>query len=111
MTHTRSEIKAQIIRAGLTISALLRVLKEHYGWSGSISNLSNKLSRDSLRYREALDIADALGYEIVWRKRPVSRENEIAHFGAGRMESEKSTSESLQTRQPYGIIETALSND
>ena len=34
-----------------------------------ISNLSNKLQRESLRYVEAVQLADALGYEIIWKKR------------------------------------------
>ena len=38
-------------------------------WSDSVSNLSNKLQRESLRYVEAVQLADALGYEIVWQKR------------------------------------------
>ena len=44
-------------------------LSEDYGWSDSVSNLSNKLQRESLRYTEAVQLADALGYEIVWQKR------------------------------------------
>jgi hypothetical protein len=39
------------------------------GWSGSVPNLSGKLRRGSLRYGEAVELADALGYDIVWQKR------------------------------------------
>ena len=42
---------------------------DEHGWSDSVSNLSNKLQRESLRYVEAVQLADALGYEIVWQKR------------------------------------------
>ncbi len=35
----------------------------------SVSNLSNKLQRESLRYVEAVQLADALGYEIVWQRK------------------------------------------
>ena len=69
MKPTRNEIKAQIIRAGYTMTTLLAELKSRYGWSGSVSNLSNKLSRDSLRYREAAQIADVLGFDLVWLER------------------------------------------
>lgn len=69
MKPTRNEIKAQIIRAGYTMTTLLAELKNRYGWSGSVSNLSNKLSRDSLRYREAAQIADVLGYDLIWLER------------------------------------------
>ncbi|MFR6280567.1 MAG: LLM class flavin-dependent oxidoreductase, partial [Lacrimispora saccharolytica] len=30
-------------------------------------NLSGKLQRESLRYREAVELADVLGYELVWK--------------------------------------------
>lgn len=48
---------------------VLQILHEDYQWSRSLSNFSGKLSRGSLRYGEAVELAAALGYEIVWRKR------------------------------------------
>ena len=38
-------------------------------WSGSLSNFSGKLKRGTIRYSEVLDIADVLGYDIVWKKK------------------------------------------
>ena len=73
MTNTRNEIKAQIIRAGFTMQELLDRLHDDYGWSDSVSNFSNKLTRNSLRYREAIELADVLGYDLVWQKRKESR--------------------------------------
>ena len=35
----------------------------------SVPNLSDKLRRESLRYKEAVELADALGYDLVWQKR------------------------------------------
>ena len=32
-------------------------------------NLSNKLQRESLRYVETVQLADALGYDIIWGPR------------------------------------------
>ena len=49
----RNEIKSYIVRTGMT----------------SVPNLSGKLKRGSLRYGEAVELADALGYDIVWEKR------------------------------------------
>ena len=71
MNTTRNEIKAKIIGAGLTMQETLDRLHKQYGWSDSASNLSGKLQRDSLRYREALELADVIGYELKWvpRKR------------------------------------------
>ena len=65
----RNEIKAQIIRAGYTMQEVVDRLSEDYRWSDSVSNLSNKLQRESLRYVEAVQLADALGYDLVWQKR------------------------------------------
>ena len=73
MTNTRNEIKAQIIRAGFTMQELLERLHDDYGWSDSVSNFSNKLARNSLRYREAIELADVLGYDLVWQKRKEGR--------------------------------------
>ena len=48
---------------------VLDLLSDEHGWSDSVSNLSNKLQRESLRYTEAVQLADALGYDIVWQRR------------------------------------------
>ena len=69
MNNTRNEIKAHIVRAGFTMQEMLARLHDDYGWSDSISNLSAKLQRESIRYREVVELADALGYDIVWQKR------------------------------------------
>ncbi len=68
-TSIRNEIKAQIVREGLTMQQLVEQLSEEYGWSESVSNLSAKLQRESLRYIEAVQMADVMGYDLVWQKR------------------------------------------
>ena len=65
----RNEIKAQIVRAGFTMQEVLELLSDEYGWSNSVSNLSAKLQRESIRYKEVVELADVLGYDIVWQKR------------------------------------------
>ena len=65
----RNEIKVQIIRAGYTMQEVVDQLHDEYGWSDSVSNLSGQLQRGSLRYREAVELADVLGYDLVWQKR------------------------------------------
>ena len=62
----RNEIKAYIMRQGMTMQEVVDILADVYGWSDSVSNLSNKLQRESLRYKEAVQLADALGYDIQW---------------------------------------------
>ena len=56
-------------KPGFTMSELVEKLAEQYDWSPSVPNLSDKLRRESLRYREAVELADALGYDLVWQKR------------------------------------------
>ena len=67
--NIRNEIKAQIVRAGMTMQQVVDLLYDEYGWSDSVSNFSNKLARGSLRYEEAVQLAQVLGYEIVWKKK------------------------------------------
>ena len=67
--NVRNEIKAQIIRSGMTMQEVVDLLSTEYGWSDSVSNLSAKLQRGSIRYKEVLELADVLGYDIVWVKR------------------------------------------
>ena len=69
MMTVRNEIKAQIIRAGYTMQELVDRLHEEYGWSDSVSNLSGKLQRESIRYKEVMQLADVLGYDLIWQKR------------------------------------------
>ena len=48
----RAEIKSYIVREGLTIREVLEKLREKKGWSSSLSNFSDKLRRETIRYRE-----------------------------------------------------------
>ena len=68
-SNLRNEIKSYIVRTGCTMQEVVDLLSDEYGWSDSVSNLSNKLQRESLRYTEAVQLADVIGFEIVWRKR------------------------------------------
>ena len=65
----KNEIKSQIVRAGFTMQEIVDRLAEEYDWSDSVSNLSAKLQRESIRYKEVVELADVLGYDLVWVKR------------------------------------------
>jgi len=62
-------IKSYIVREGISMNELVERLHITHGWSKSVSNFSGKLGRETLRYSEAIDVADVLGYDIVWVKR------------------------------------------
>ena len=64
-----NEIKSIIVRSGMTMQQVVELLSDEYGWSDSVSNLSAKLQLESIRYKEVLELADVLGYELVWQKR------------------------------------------
>ena len=57
-------IKAKIIESGKTMSEVAEAIQ-----IGTLQNLSQKMSRETLKYTEAEKIAAACGYEIVWKKR------------------------------------------
>lgn len=65
----RNEIKAYIVRDGMTMGEVVTMLADAHGWSRSVPNFSSKLRRGSPRYHEAIEIADVLGYNVVWKKR------------------------------------------
>lgn len=67
--NVRNEIKAQIVRAGFTMQEVVDRLAAEYDWSDSVSNLSAKLQRESIRYKEVVELAAVLGYDLVWQKR------------------------------------------
>ena len=67
--NVKNEIKSIIVRSGMTMQQVVDLLSEEYGWSDSVSNLSAKLQRESIRYKEVVELADVLGYDIVWQKR------------------------------------------
>ena len=65
----RNEVKSYIVREGMTMCGLLERLSASRGWSRSRSNFSGKLKRGTIRYAEVKDIADELGFDIIWVKR------------------------------------------
>ena len=71
--NTRNVIKSILIREGMTMTEIVEKMANQYGWSASVPNFSGKLRRGSLRYQEAVELADALGYDIIWKRRKERR--------------------------------------
>lgn len=68
--RVRCEIKSYIIAAGYTQKEAVEACSmEFEKWSPSDSNFSNKLDKGTFRYLQAKQLAEILGYEIVWKKR------------------------------------------
>ena len=70
INHVRCEIKSYIVAAGYTQKEAVEACAAEYeNWSPSDSNFSNKLEKGTFRYLDARQLAEILGYEIVWRRR------------------------------------------
>jgi hypothetical protein len=65
----KNDIKSIIVQSGWTMSAIIEALNQKYDRTDTIQNLSNKLTRGTLRYSEAQEIAEIIGCEIKWVKR------------------------------------------
>jgi len=57
------------VQEGAAKGEAVRMLAAVHGWSASVPNLSDKLKRGALRYSEAIELADVLGCDLVWKKR------------------------------------------
>ena len=68
VNRVKCDIQSHIVAAGYTQKEAVDACSAEYGWSDSLSNFSAKLRRESLRYKDVLELADVLGYEIVWQK-------------------------------------------
>lgn len=60
-------IKGYIAQNNLSIRELHKRLVEKYNRDDSVQNFTNKVTRQTLKYNEILQIADVLGYEIIWK--------------------------------------------
>jgi hypothetical protein len=69
INRVRADVQAHIIAAGYNQKEAVEACAVEYGWSDSDSNFSTKLKDQTLRYKEVLELADVLGYEIIWRRR------------------------------------------
>lgn len=65
--ETRNEIKSYIVAKGWKMIDLVEALKD-YGIETTPQALSNKLSRDTIRYSEVKAIANIIGYNLVWKE-------------------------------------------
>ncbi len=61
----KRELRSMMVAEGYTIEKVAEELKQRYGSKESKNNLSNKLSRGTLRYIDVKRIANILGYKIV----------------------------------------------
>lgn len=65
--NIRNEIKAEIAKSGWTLTDIVKRMNEkHPNEQTTSQNISNKLTRGTLKYSEALEIAEIIGCKISW---------------------------------------------
>lgn len=69
LNNIRNEIKSYIAQSGWTLTDIVKKLNEQHPSSPTTTqNISNKLSRGTIKYSEVKEIAKIIGYEIKWEK-------------------------------------------
>lgn len=66
---SREQVKILLVKENMSLKKLAEKLTEFTGKKYTQQNLSNKLSRDTLKYSEIYNIAQILGYEIKFDKK------------------------------------------
>ncbi|MCM3632953.1 hypothetical protein M3180_06455 [Paenibacillus camelliae] len=50
------------------MTEVVAALNQKHGRNDTVQNLSNKLSKGTLRYSEAMEIAEVIGCRLEWKK-------------------------------------------
>lgn len=75
MNIIRNEIKSYIVASGWSIKKLVEKINENKSdhEKTTSQNLSNKLSRGTIKYSEVKEIAEIIGYKIKWEKEDLTK--------------------------------------
>lgn len=65
----KNYIKGHIAQNNCSVTELHKKLVEKYGRDDTVQNFTTKINRQTLKYEEILQIADVLGYEIIWKEK------------------------------------------
>ena len=70
INNIRNEIKSYIAQSGYTLTYIVNKMNENRDeeHQTTTQNISNKLTRGTIKYSEAKEIADIIGYKIKWSK-------------------------------------------
>lgn len=67
LINVRNEIKSYISKSGWTLTDIVKVLNEKHPTNQTTTqNISNKLTRGTIKYSEVKEIADIIGFKIEW---------------------------------------------
>lgn len=66
--RVKNELKGLIVSQGHSLNSIAKLISETYKRPESLQNLSQKLSRGSIKYVEVIELIEALGYKIEFKK-------------------------------------------
>lgn len=69
LNAVRNEIKAYIAQSGWTLTDIVRELNARHKEQTTTQNISNKLTRGTIKYSEVKEIADIIGFTIEWKEK------------------------------------------
>lgn len=69
----RNEVKSYIAQSGYTLTYIVEQMNKSRDeqHKTTTQNISNKLSRGTIKYSEIKEIADIIGYKIKWTKEEI----------------------------------------
>lgn len=73
----KNQVKALLAMKDITMTQLVEMLNSAYQREDTLANLSKKLNRNTLKFREAEEIANVLGCDIQFIPRP--NNSDISH--------------------------------
>jgi len=65
----KEAVKIAMLKCDVSLTQLVNLLNEKFNRNDTIQNLGKKINKGTLKYREAEEIAEVLGYEIQWIKK------------------------------------------
>lgn len=67
----RNEVKSYIAQSGWTFTDIVKKMNESrpQETQTTTQNISNKLTRGTIKYNEIKEIAEIIGYQIAWVKK------------------------------------------
>lgn len=70
MDNIRNEIKSYIAASGWTLVDIVAKMNESRSESEQTTpqNITNKLTRETIKYSEVKEIAEIIGFKVVWEK-------------------------------------------
>lgn len=67
----KNDLKAAIMKSGYTMAQINDELNKRHNTNLGYQNFSNRLSKETFKYNEILEILDIVGYDIQWVKRDI----------------------------------------